>query len=259
VSLTYKGQPPEAWFYANRTGFFSESARKSRQKAIDELGTNAFPSLLSVLTEERGSGTIYFRVHRSLPRFAQSKLPYALLGDDIKLVALDHLGQMRSLTSEHVRSLAQCIPQIENPRVRMQALGLVLRKHQSNPVCLELCRELLNDPHPGIQLEAAIHLAQYGLQADPDEPRLFPLLMGAMDSKQRRQEAINIQSYTFREVPPGGTGNPFTNFPPALARLVVDHDLMLRREIMRGLDRLQRHLSIAQQEQINELHRQRFD
>jgi hypothetical protein len=248
---TYKGEPVQVWFYGRRKGFFLESTRRSAQNAINDLGTNAFPFLLSILKAERGNGLLYFKLYRVLPGILQAKLPYPLSGDDIKAVTLGHIGQMRPLATEEVRSLAACIPSLGNPRLRMQGFYVMLSKYQTQPCFFEMCRQLLSDKHPGLQLEAAIYLAQSAIQADPEEPRLFPILMAAIQNKEQRKLALDIRGYRYQQQPPGGSGG----WGGGLPGLKTDQDEPLRAEIMRALYRLERYLTPAQKDELRSLSR----
>src|SRR5438874_1637134 len=55
-SLLYKGKPLESWFYGARSNFFLEVTQESAQQALNALGTNSFPFLLSNLRGNTGDG-----------------------------------------------------------------------------------------------------------------------------------------------------------------------------------------------------------
>src|SRR5437660_1433404 len=109
------------------------------------------PFLLSKLKEKRGNGAMYFNLYRAMPSQVQARLPYPISGDDIKATSLGHIQRMHSIPREQVQTLADCVPTFGNPRLRMMGFYVMLMKYQTHPAFLELCRELLNDPHPGIQ------------------------------------------------------------------------------------------------------------
>jgi hypothetical protein len=120
--IVYKGKPLDFWFYGTKKDFFNESTRRAAQDAIDDLGTNAVPFLLSKLKEKRGNGPFYFKFYRIMPSFIQGKLQYPISGDDIKAITLDHIGKMRHPIPKHeVQSVADCVLNFRNPRLRMMA------------------------------------------------------------------------------------------------------------------------------------------
>ena len=248
TTLTYKHKSLDAWFYGSRTNFFQERTRRAAQEAFDALGTNACPFLLSKLRTARGSGPLYFKLYRSLPAWAQTRLPTAISGDDIKAIALDHLRRMNAMSADQVQTLADCIPELRNPRLRMSGLEVMLMKHQNHPAFLRLCRGLLDDKHPGIQLEAAVWLGQSALAADPAEPRLFPLLIAAFESQEGRKARLDVSSYTYQQWPPGSPRPRPLPFPsPAF---VVPPDQALRDRIKKALDRLERYLTPEQKQRF---------
>jgi len=246
-SLTYKNRPLDAWFYGSRTGFFHGATRQAAQEAFNALGTNAGPFLLTKLRTARGNGYLYCKLYRILPRWFQSRLPYPISGDDIKSIALHHFQQMHAVSEEQVQALADYVPHLRNPRLRMCGFD-VLMKHQTHPAFLGLCRKLLNDDHPGIQLRAAIYLGQSGLASDPVEPRLFPILISALENKERRQSALDLSSYTYQQWPPGSPGPVPFRLPPGVG--VVSPDQAQLSEITRALDRLERYLTREQKERL---------
>jgi hypothetical protein len=249
--FTYRGQPARVWFYGKRSDFFLASTRDSAQKAIDELGTNAFPFLLTTLKAKRGNTPLYFKLYWKVPGFVRQKMPYPISGDDIKAITLNHIRQMRPLAGDEVRSFADCVPRLQNPRLRMQGFYIMLGKYQTQPAFLNLCHQLIDDKHPGVQLQAAISLAQSAIQANPGEPRLFPILMAALKSKQLRKLDLDIRGYQYQRQPPGKPGG----WQPNLPGLTVDQDEPLRAEIMRALDTLERYLTPAQKDEIRDFGR----
>jgi hypothetical protein len=89
ITVTYKGKSLAVLFYGNRRNFFEEPARRKAQEAIDALGTNAFPFLLSNLQQRPGNGALYFKFYRAMPKWLQAKLRYPISGDDIKFITFD--------------------------------------------------------------------------------------------------------------------------------------------------------------------------
>jgi hypothetical protein len=249
-TLTYKNKPLEAWFHGSRTNFYSERTRQAAQEAIDSFGMNAFPFLLAKLKTAQGNGLVYFKVYRALPPWVQSRLPYPISGDDIKAMALDHIYKMRSMSREQVQAFAECVPSLRNPRLRMRGFEYMLMKHQTHPAFLELCRKLLNDQHPGIQLKAAIYLGQSGLAADPREPRLFPMLVAALDDKEKRKASVDLSEYWYQQQPPGSAPTPRLAGLPQ-SPFVVPPDQALVHEISTALERLRHYLTQAEKDRLN--------
>jgi hypothetical protein len=186
--VVYKGKTLEEWFYGSRKDFFVEPTRRAAQEAIDGVGTNAFPFLLYTLERTRGSGAMYFKIYRAMPKQVQAKLPYPISGDDIRAITLDHIRQLRRRPREVAQTLATCVPSLDNPRVRMIGFNVMLMNYQTDPAFLKLCRTLLNDGNPGMRLQGAIYLAQSAIASNPGESRLFPILLAALESTM----AINI-------------------------------------------------------------------
>jgi hypothetical protein len=249
-TLTYKNKSLEVWFYGARTNFFSERTRQAAQDAFDSFGMNAFPFLRAKLETARGNGPAYFKVYRALPPWVRARLPSPISGDDIKATALGHIYKMRSISDDQVQAFAECVPGFRNPRLRMHGFDYMLMKQQAHPAFLELCRKLMNDEHPGIQLKAAIYLGQSGLAADPREPRLFPMLVAALEDKEQRKACLDVSEYWYQQQPPGSK-------PPAsLARFpqspfVVPPDESLVREIETALERLRRYLTQAEKDRLD--------
>ena len=157
------------------------------------------------------------------------------------------------MSGEQVQALADCVLRFRNPRLRMRGFDLMIMKHQSHPAFRALCRRLLNDKHPGIQLQAAIYLGQSGLASDPVEPRLFPILITALESKEKRQPSLDISGYAYQQWPPG-TPKPFPfPFPPSVG--VVPPDQALLGRITRALDQLERHLTQEQKDRLRRAER----
>jgi hypothetical protein len=254
-TITYKNKPLDAWFYGSRTNFFHETTRRAAQEAFDALGTNACPFLLAKLRTARGNGVLYFKLYRILPLWFRSRLSSPVLSDDIKAITLQHLSQMHSMSNEQVQALADCVSCFRNPRLRMSGFHVTLMKHQAHPAFLGLCRKLLNDEHPGIQLQAAIYLGQSGLASNPAEPSLFPILITALENKKKRQPSLEISSYTYQQWPPG-TPRPLPfPFPPFAGFVQPDQDQGLKDRITRALDQLERYLTQEQKDRLRRAER----
>lgn len=249
-ALTYKGKPLNAWFYGARTNFFLERTRRAAQEALDSFGMNAFPFLLEKVKTARGNSSAYFRVYRALPPWAQSRIPYPISGDDIRSIALGHIHRLPGISNDQVRTFAACVPGLPNPRLRLQAFDYVCMKHQRHPAFLELCRKLMEDEQPGIQLEAAICLGQSGLTADPRDPRLFPLLVAALEDKERRKATLDLRGYYYQQQPPGsGPPASLARFPhPAF---VVPPDEALVGELETALERLRRYVTQPEKDRLD--------
>jgi hypothetical protein len=247
-TVTYKNKTLEAWFYGSRTNFFAERTRRAAQEAFDATGTNAGVFLLSKLKTAHGNNPLYCRLYGILPVWVQPRLPYAISGDDIKAIALQHLGQMASLPGEQVQALADCVPTFRNPRLRMSGFQTMRMKYQAHPAFLGLCRKLLDDEQPGIQLEAAIWLGQSALASDPGEPRLFPMLIAGLESTEKRKASADLNGYFYRQQPPGGKGPPAFSFPPGVRSFPPEE--WLRDEILRALYRIERYMTPEQKDRL---------
>jgi hypothetical protein len=252
--VLYKGKPLEKWFYGERDEFFQESTRTKAQEAINALGTNAFPFLLSNLKTKRGDQAGYLKLYRILPRWIQIRIPTPLSGDDVRTISLGHIMKMPNLPGPQVRLLADCVPTFANPRVRLQALNLIRMKDQLDPSYLELCHKLMNDSQPGIKLEAAIYLGEFGLTADPCEPGLFSILYSAITERKMN---LDFTGYRFQQQPPGGTGVFTFPLPSSFPQPTETPDEVLRKRILTALYRLERHLSKEQQDAFRKAINQR--
>jgi hypothetical protein len=129
---------------------------------------------------------LYNRAYRVMPGWIQSRLPYPLYSDDIKMTAFGHLWKMRDrLSRGQLHAVAELLPKYQNPRVRMSCL-FFLSSYRIDPGLPILCRKLLNDPSPAIRLEAAIHIGSRPLREtrrNRDWPPFYCQL-----SKQRPSE-----------------------------------------------------------------------
>lgn len=146
------------------------------------------------------------------------------------------------------------MPDLYSPRLRLAAFRLILWQYRSEPSFLPLCRKLLNDEHQGIRLEAAIYLAQHGIVSDPREPRLFPLFLAALDSKEQRAPNLELGRSAVHQRLPGAYGPIFSRFvKPVPAYLPPDEPL--RSEILTGLLRLERYLTPEQKARLWQVER----
>jgi len=243
----YKGKPLESWFYGARTNFFYKDTQDAAKEAFNAIGTEAFPFLLSNLKENQGAGTTYFQLYRALPQQVQKHLPHPILSDDIRSITWGHVRHMPRLPAEQVEALAGCVPNLTNPRLRAAGFETIRCNYETEPAFQYLCRALLVDPHPGIRLKAAVSLAASSIVSDPHEPRLFPILLEALENKEKRQLSLDIDGYTYRQVPPGGSRRSMSPFPGQ-----PDQDVYLRDNILDALHRLKRHLTQPQQARLTE-------
>jgi hypothetical protein len=124
--VLYQGKPLEAWFFGSRTNFFSSN---TRAEAIQALGTNAFPFLLTKIKDPEGSTALYAKAYESMPGWFKSRFLYPISNDDTRAIALGGVRQIcDQLSPEQVRTLADCVPNLRNARLRMSAIGLVRGK-----------------------------------------------------------------------------------------------------------------------------------
>jgi hypothetical protein len=130
----------------------------------------------------------------------------------------------------------------------MSGFQIMRRTHQTAPAFLGLCRKLLDDEQPGIQLEAAVCLGESALVSDPGEPRLFPILIAGLESTEKRKASADLNSYWYQQQPPGGTGRPFFAPPPSLQSKVQEE--WRRDEILRPLYRLERYMTPEQKDRL---------
>jgi hypothetical protein len=251
-TIIYRGKTLDAWFYGSRKDFFNEPTRKAAQEAIDGLGTNAFPFLFYTLKHSQGNNALYFKLYQAMPKQVQAKLPYPISGDDIRAMTLMHISQMRG-TREVAPVFAGCVSDFDNPRLRMVGFNIMLMRYQTDAAFLKLCRKLLNDGHLGIELQAAVYLAQSAIVSDPGEPRLFPILLVALESREQRKLSLNLNGYFYQQHPPGSPGPSAFIRPPQLSQGLADPDEMLRGEILRALARLNPYLNEEQKNRFKQV------
>jgi len=247
-TIMYKGKSLEAWFYGDRSKFFQESTTRTARDAFNALDTNAIPYLLSNLKRNRGNGALFFKFYRAMPAWIRSKLSYPISYDDIRAITLDHLFKMRSIPGPQIQILADCVPSLDNPRLRLMALNRMRMNYQTDPAFLNLCRKLLNDEHQGIRLEAAISLAESAIASDPGETELFPILLTALESENVRKSSIDIAGYRFQQQPPGGSGRLISPSPPNLPQPWASQEDVLRTRVVAAMYRLERYLSQEQKD-----------
>lgn len=245
-SLTYKGRPLKTWFYGANGTFFSIPTRSAAQQAINALGTNAFPFLLFTLKEKGGDGGVYAKVYRALPDLVKRRLPYPVSGDDVAFYALTHLEPMlKRPDRSQLEAVAECVPRLQNPRLRMRALLLLIAYHKNEPAVLRLCRKLLNDSDEGICLEAAICLAKGATASDPVESRLFPILLSGLESKTYRKRLLDIAHYAPRQQPPGV-------WPLRPGGETPTEDQLLQWQVIMASGTLRRYLTPEQKARLNQ-------
>lgn len=247
-TVNYKGKSLDVWFYGARTNFFSAQARVARRQALEGVGTNAFPFLLSKLQRPGGNGAIYCMLYSKLPGWIQARLPGALWPDDIRDTVLWDIGEIGRLRPDQVQALADCVPGLGNRQVRMSGLDTIRRRYQAHPAFLELCRKLLDDKHPGVQLEAAIYVGNSALASDPHEPRLFPILLAGFESKELRKATLDVENYIYRHWAPFRPVPRPAVLPPYYG--AINQDQILQGRIEDALLRLKPYLTEEQRERL---------
>jgi hypothetical protein len=253
TTVTYKNKPLKAWFYGAGTNFFNEKTRQATQEAIDAVGTNACPFLFANLKGKRGNGALYFKLYQALPVRLRTALPYPISGDDIQVITLRHIRQMQNFPKQQIQALADCVPSFHNPRVRLVAFNVVRAKYETDPAFSPLCRKLLDDEHPGIRLEAAICLGESGIVADPREPRLFPILLAALESKKERELSLEMRDYWYQQQPPGEPSRIRTAFPWFIPPQQKPEEEYLRERVLRAMYRLEPHMSQKQKDRLRQV------
>jgi len=238
--ITYKSKPLSKWFYGQRKDFFISTTRDAADDAFKALGTNAFPFLLSRL-KNGGSSVLYFKLYQAVPSRVQAWLPYPLLSDDIQVITLAHLSKVEDIPPEWLAALARQVPNLKNPRARHRGLMTVqmLAGGRQDRSLISLCKDLLDDSHFGVRLNAAILLAEL----DPGETKSFPILIGALVDKEKLISSYAITGYWFRQ-PPGGSGSgPVTPFTGQTRSDVEEAE---RRMVLDALEELKSHLNEQQ-------------
>jgi hypothetical protein len=240
------------------------------RSASNALGTNEFSLLLHKLKANRGSGAFYVKVYRAMPKLIRAQLPYPMFGDDIKLRTLIRIGevlkemnkaQLHGITREEFHALGDCVASLRNPRLKMDGLILLRVQYESDPLWykagwLQTCKKFLNDSDLGIQLEAAINMANAAFPANPNEPRLFPILLGALDGKQRRKANLDLlQGWNFQP-PPGAPANPAKT---ATNRGGVDMDHNLESRVWTALQRIKRFLTEEQRDRLSKARPEHYE
>jgi len=243
---TYKDKPVSKWFCDQRKDFLSKTTRDAADDAFNALGTNALPFLLSNL-KNRGSTVLYFRLYGAVPSRVQAWLPYPILGDDMKMITLNHLSKMRDMPPEWLAALAKLVPDLKNPRVRQRGLITVqiLAQGRRDTSLISLCKDLLDDSNFGVRLRAAILLAEL----EPGETGSFPILIGALEDKEKLNSRRAISSYRYRQ-PPSGAGPPTKLFPSGLTP--NDLEKAERRQVIGALERLMPKLDEQQKKLVRQ-------
>ena len=182
--VQYNGKSVSEWFYTRRG--LAEAG-----DAFRGLGTNAFPFLFSNL-KRRGNSALYFKLYRAMPGMIQAQLLYKMP------------NVTNPIPEEWLARLAKQVPELRNPRVRSSGLHTLyqLTRYEREPL-VSLCKQLLDDPHFGIRLEASLYLADLGIK----EMRTIPILLAALEDKEKLVSSRSISWYTFGQ-PPGGSGVP---------------------------------------------------
>jgi hypothetical protein len=133
----------------------------------------------------------------------------------------------------------------------MRGLSLLTQAYSIDPDFRGLCRKLLDDPDVAVRIEAAIPLAESAIMADPAEPRLAPILIAALEDVEIRKHWVELNSYTYRQQPPGSSRRALATLsgPPGGYR-VPDQSEAVRGRIRRALIRLEPHLTPEQKAQF---------
>ena len=255
----HKGKPLEAWFYGSNTTFFSKPTRDAAQEAINAVGTNAFPFLLSKLKEKRGNNWLYFKsyitFYGALPAWMEARLPYPLSGDDIKVAAFRHLVAIgQTLTADQIDAVADCVQRLCTPELKMRALIVATGPYQYQDARLlqRLLRKLLNDTDEGVRLQAALCLAEGPIPSGPLEPRLFSILLSGLESKTvRKRNLDDTPGITYQEVSGGLTFPVPTPVSLAFGGYPL-YDSMLRLRVRTAFVRLEPHLTPEQKARLSQ-------
>lgn len=244
--VTYKGKSVSRWFYGKRSDFFTQSQMDEANRAFKALGTNALPFLFSNLSKhESPFGSLYFSLYRFLPRPIQPLIPYPISVDDIQSITLEHLRKMGPMPREWYTALAGQVPRLPNPGVRV--VGLHVLYGSTYPIrdqrlITNLCRDLLQDGHFGIRLEAARKLAEL----EPSDTSGLSVLLEALEDSRTLKEALSIYHYTFQQ-PPGGSAKAVPVVP---TRRFPDQLRMWQSTVVDAVERLEPHLSLEQKRKV---------
>lgn len=256
--VLFQGKSLEAWFYGARKDFFSQAVRDSAQKALNGVGTNAFPFLLAQLKAKHGTPMLYNKSYRVMPSWIRSRLPYPISTDDIRAITFAHVQQMQGhLSLRQARDIAELLPGFRNPRLRMTGLNLFMERYDIDPSRYGLgepYRKMLDDPEPSIRVELAIRLADSAIAADPKEPRLAVILLPALERKEIRDRCLDLDGWWYQQQPPGGSGRRPGIFPPGIPRSAFpDQNESLRIRIETALIRLEPYMTPEQRTAFHKL------
>src|SRR4029077_12536195 len=119
-----------------------------------------------------------------------------------------------SMPSNAVVKLSRLVPGLSNPALRTFGLQIVQARASEVAAapCIMLCQDLLADPSSGVQLVAAIMLAQL----DHTQTKGFPILIAAFTNQQQLDSALSSTRYRLQQ-PPGGWTNTSAAMPPVVA------------------------------------------
>ena len=159
---------------------------------------------------------------------------------------------MRDMPPEWLAALAKLVPDLKNPRVRQRALITVqiLAQGRRDSSLISLCKDLLDDSNFGVRLRAAILLAEL----EPGETGSFPILIGALEDKEKLISRRAISSYRYRQPPSGAAiGNlptlPTKPFPSATPK---DIEKAERQAVIGALERLMPKLDEQQKKLVRQ-------
>lgn len=213
-----------------------QSRRATAEEAMNALGTNALPFLLRNLNRS-GNSSLYFNFYRALPTRIQAHLQYPISGDDVHYFSLNYLSKLGQLPEPTLASLAQLIPQLPDPHVRLHGLTIFVKiteTQEGREHLVHLCRSLLDDAEPGICFQAAIRMAKL----DVRDERCISVLRSGLADNGVLKASVSLQTYLYGQ-PPGGSGSA-----PGRGRIVrgtwnpAEREKTLREDALRALQRL---------------------
>jgi len=235
--VSYKDKPISKWFYGERRDFLLKSTRERAEEAINALGTNALPFLVRNLNRS-GNSSLYFNFYRALPTRIQARLQYPISGDDVHYFSLNYLSKLGPLPEPTLASLAQLIPQLPDPRIRLHGLTTLVKiteTQEGREHLVRLCKSLLDDAEPGIRFHAAIRMAKLGVR----DARCISVLRSGLADDGVLKASVSLQPYRFGQ-PPGGSGSA-----PGGGRIVrgtwnqAEQEKMFREDALRALQGLE--------------------
>lgn len=250
---TFGSKTASEWFFGgpDRTQFRSERHMNRAKAAFQVMGTNALPFLFSQLKQRESLiNSVYFKVYPALPAFLRTRAPLPVARSDIQFMTLRYLEFLGPLPAECVKQVARCVPQMEDDRVRFNAMFSVVHQmnHPENePWFGEMLEILLRDSHFLVQLDAAIELSK----RTPPFANTLPVLLRGLTNYPLVSQSLWVRGYAYG-LPPGSTN------PPRLAPFFLrtgsarmpDQATMKQIEVLEALGRLEPRLDAARREQF---------